>query len=213
MMSKITKIEVCKRNKERVNIYIDEDFAFAIDAELVYKYNIKVDKEIDVAKLSVIAKEEEFSKCKNLALKIIGRSYKTQSEIKKKLLEKEYSEEVVLKVIDFLKEYNFIDDYTFVKMYIKDRIVNQGKNKIKYSLVTKGVDKTLIENAFLELDTTEDEEEKAFILGKKKYESLSKRESDKIKLKNKVIRYLIGRGYDYAISKEVYSKITSDDFY
>lgn len=212
-MNKITKIEVCKRNKERVNIYINEDFAFAMEAELVYKYNLKVNKEIDVAKLSVIAKEEEFSKCKNSALKTIGRSYKTESEIKKKLLEKEYSEEVVLKTIDFLKEYNFIDDYTFVKMYIKDRIVNQGKNKIKYSLVTKGVDKTLIENAFLELDTTEDEEEKAFILGKKKYDSLSKRESDKLKLKNKVIRYLIGRGYDYSISKDVYSKITSDDFY
>lgn len=212
-MNKITKIEVCKRNKERVNIYINEDFAFAMDAELVYKYNLKVDKEIDVDKLSVIAKEEEFSKCKNSALKTIERSYKTESEIKKKLLEKEYSEEVVFKTIDFLKEYNFIDDYTFVKMYIKDRIINQGKNKIKYSLVTKGVDKTLIEEAFLELDTREDEEEKAFILGKKKYDSLSKRESDKLKLKNKVIRYLIGRGYDYSISKDVYSKITSDDFY
>lgn len=212
-MNKITKIEVCKRNKERVNIYINEDFAFAMEAELVYKYNLKVDKEIDVDKLSVIAKEEEFSKCKNSALKTIERSYKTESEIKKKLLEKEYSEEVVFKTIDFLKEYNFIDDYTFVKMYIKDRIINQGKNKIKYSLVTKGVDKTLIEEAFLELDTREDEEEKAFILGKKKYDSLSKRESDKLKLKNKVIRYLIGRGYDYSISKDVYSKITSDDFY
>ena len=36
-MNIITKIEVGKRNKERVNIYIDEEYAFSISAELIYK--------------------------------------------------------------------------------------------------------------------------------------------------------------------------------
>ena len=45
-MNIITKIEVRKRNKERVNIYIDEEYAFSISAELVYKENLKVKNQI-----------------------------------------------------------------------------------------------------------------------------------------------------------------------
>lgn len=41
MMNKITNVEVQKKNKNRVNVYIDEEFAFGCDAEIVYKYGIK----------------------------------------------------------------------------------------------------------------------------------------------------------------------------
>lgn len=34
-MAIITKIEIQKKNKERVNIYLDEEYAFSISAELV----------------------------------------------------------------------------------------------------------------------------------------------------------------------------------
>ncbi len=40
-MNKITNIEVQKRNEERVNIYIDNEFAFACYKELVYKEGLK----------------------------------------------------------------------------------------------------------------------------------------------------------------------------
>ena len=36
-MNIITKIELGKRNKERVNIYIDDEYAFSISAELVIR--------------------------------------------------------------------------------------------------------------------------------------------------------------------------------
>lgn len=213
MMNKITKIEVGKRNKERVNIYINDVFAFAIDAELVYRYSLKVNDEVDLEKLKKIAEEEEFSKCKSSALRTIERSYKTESEIKKKLEEKEFSEETINKTIKFLLEYNFINDYEYTKMYIKDRLINQGKNKIKYSLIRKGINSNIIDDVFFELDTKDSEMEKAYELGLKKYNSLVKRESDKIKLKNKVIRYLLGRGYSYGIVKDIYNKIENGDLY
>ena len=47
IMNIITKIELGKRNKERVNIYIDNEYAFSISAELVYKENLKVKDKIN----------------------------------------------------------------------------------------------------------------------------------------------------------------------
>lgn len=205
-MSKITKIETGKRNKERVNIYIDNEYAFSINMELLYKFNIKVNEEFDKERLLEIIKAENLSKCKDTALRTVERSYKTEKEIKDKLLLKEFDEDTVEETLEFLREYGFIDDSKFVKMFVKDHIRNQGRNKIKYLLSQKGIDKCLIEEAFLDLEK-EDEVERAFILGEKKYLSISKREDDDFKIKNKITRYLLGRGYDYSIAKEVINRI------
>ena len=75
-------------------------------------------------------------------------------------------------------------------MYIKDRIRTQGRNKIRYSLISKGVNKLLIEEAFSTLDR-DDEMERAIILCEKKYLNISKREDDDFKIKNKLTRYLL----------------------
>lgn len=205
-MSKITKIETGKRNKERVNIYMDNEYAFSINMELLYKFNIKVNEEFDKERLLEVIQAENLSKCKESALRIVERSYKTEKEIKDKLLLKEFDENTVEETLKFLREYGFIDDSKFVKMFVKDHIRNQGRNKIKYLLIQKGIDKSLIEEAFLDLEK-EDEIERAFILGEKKYLSISKREDDDFKIKNKITRYLLGRGYDYSIAKEVINRI------
>ena len=205
-MSKITKIETGKRNKERVNVYIDDEYAFSINMELVYKFGLKVNEEVNKEKLIEISKSENLSKCKELALRTIERSYKTEKEIRDKLLAKEFDIETVDSTINFLIEYGFIDDSKFVSMYIKDRIRTQGRNKIRYSLISKGVNKLLIEEAFSTLDR-DDEMERAIILCEKKYLNISKREDDDFKIKNKLTRYLLGRGYDYDIAKEVIKEV------
>ena len=164
-MGKITKIEVQKRNKERVNVYIDNVYTFSAYSELIYKENLKVNSEVDEEKLLRIAQKENVSKCKETALRIIERSYKTEKEMQNKLIEKGYDSESVGIAINFLKEYNFINDNNYVKMYIKDRISTQGKQKIKYSLIRKGISDDIIEE-FLEDIESEDEKSAAIELAK-----------------------------------------------
>ncbi|GAA0069095.1 recombination regulator RecX [Clostridium sardiniense] len=200
-MSKITKIEAGKRNKDRANIYIDDEYAFSVNMEIVYKFGLREKEVVDREKLLQISILENLSKCKETALRTVERSYKTEKEIRDKLLLKEFDEETIEKTVEFLKEYGFIDDSKFVRMFVKDRIKNQGKNKIKYALLQKGINKYLIDEVFEELDR-DDEIKRAIELCEKKYLSIIKRESDDFKIKNKITRYLLGRGYDYDIAKE-----------
>jgi len=153
-----------------------------------------------------LAKKENVSKCKETALKIIERSYKTEKEMQKKLMEKGYDFDSIEIVINFLKEYNFINDSNYVKMYIKDRISTQGKQKIKYSLIRKGISVEIIDE-FINKIESDDEKVVAIEMTKKKYKTLIKRENDRFKLWNKLCRYLVGRGYDYSISKEVVNEV------
>lgn len=200
-MGTITEISVQKKNKNRCNIYIDNVFAFGVSNELIYKENLKVGMIIDEEKLKKIAYEENLINCKETALKIIERSYKTKKEMIKRLLEKGYALEEINETLKFLEEYNFINDESYAKAFINDRTKTQGKQKIKYALKNKGVSDEIIEEELSKLDM-EKEKENANILALKKYSILIKRESDKYKLKEKIIRFLISRGYDYEVAKD-----------
>ena len=190
-MNIITKIEVGKRNKERVNIYIDNEYAFSISAELVYKENIKVKDEINVERLKKLADEDNYIKCKNSALKIIERTYKSEKELRDKLVLKGYDDHIIKQTINFLREYNLLNDTNYAKMYVKDRSRNQGKNKIKYKLIQKGIDENIIEEELNKID--KDEIKKVvYEMALKKYRVLSKRENDNYKLTQKLYRFLMG---------------------
>ena len=209
-MNIITKIEVGKRNKERVNIYIDNEYAFSISAELVYKENIKVKDEINVERLKKLADEDNYIKCKNSALKIIERTYKSEKELRDKLVLKGYDDHIIKLTINFLREYNLLNDTNYAKMYVKDRSRNQGKNKIKYKLIQKGIDENIIEEELNKID--KDEIKKVvYEMALKKYRVLSKRENDNYKLTQKLYRFLMGKGYDYDLIKDVIKSIVKSE--
>ncbi|MBE6070825.1 MAG: recombination regulator RecX [Clostridium butyricum] len=207
-MPKITKIEIQKNNKDRVNIYLDEEYALSISAELVYKENLKVKDEVDISKLQVVAEKESMIRCKESALRMIERSYKTEKEIRDKLKQKGYEEKQIDNSIKFLKEYNFLNDSVYAKAFIKDKLNSKGSQKIKYDLMRKGVSKDIIEENLMDIDKSE-EKEVALNIGKKKYDAIKKKESDNYKASGKLYRFLISRGYSYDIVKDVVKEIMS----
>lgn len=209
-MSKITKIEIQKRNKERVNVFLDGEYAFAISAELVYKEGLKVNSEIDSEKIGIIAKQENFIKCKESALRIIERAYKTEKEVRDKLKLKEYDDNSIEKSIKFLKEYNFINDNNYTKAFINDKLKTMGSQKIKYSLIQKGVSKEIIENELSNLNK-ENEKDTALNIAKKKLISIRKKENDNYKISGKLYRYLISKGYESDVIGDVVKEVMSSE--
>ena len=205
-MNIITKIEEGKRNKERVNIYIDNEYAFSVSKEILYKENLKVDDTVNIEDLREIVKKDNYIKCKNSALRIVERSYKSERELKDKLLLKGYDKDSIEKTMEFLKEYNFLSDNNYTKMYVKDKSKVQGKNKIKFDLYRKGIDEEIIQEELSSIDE-EDEREVAYNLVLKKYNVISKRESDKYKLSQKLYRYIVSKGYTYDIASYAIKKV------
>lgn len=98
----ITKIEEQKRNKDRVNIYIDDEYAFSLSREVLIKEGIKLKEKVDIEKIKKAAKEDNYMKCKSAALRIIERTHKTEKEIRERLLKREYDIETINRTISFL---------------------------------------------------------------------------------------------------------------
>lgn len=206
----ITKIELQKRNKDRVNVYINEEFLFACSAELIYTCSLSKDKEIDMDSLKEIIDKDNFIKCKSYALKIIERTYKTEKQIFDKLVQKEYDEKIINETIAFLKEYKFIHDEKYTEAYIKDKVKSQGKNRIKYALINKGISETLIKEKLNSLDK-DIEENTALKLAEKKYRILIKNESDIRKIYKKLGDYLVRNGYDLDVVQNTLNSIVKEE--
>lgn len=205
-MNIITKIEIGKKNKERANIYINEEYAFSISLELVYKENLKLNENVDIERLKTLAKEDNYIRCKNSAIRIVERSYKSEKEMEDKLLLKGYDERTIERTLDFLKEYNFLNDENYARSYVKDKIKVEGKRKIKFTLIRKGIDDNLIEDELSKV-LSEDLKEVALNLALKKYNTLKKRENDKYKLSQKLYRFLMSKGYDFDLISEVVKEV------
>ncbi len=67
-----------KNNKERINIYINGEFAFGLMMEIKYKYDLKEGMELDEDYIQKVLKEEELSKAKDQALKFL--TYRQRSK-------------------------------------------------------------------------------------------------------------------------------------
>lgn len=209
-MAIITRIEVQKRNKERVNLFLDGEYAFSLSAELVYRESLKINREINSKELKVLAESENFIKCKEAALRSIEKAYKTEKEVRDKLKLKGYDDFSINKSIEFLKEYNFINDSDYTKIFIKDKLNSMGSQKIKYALIRKGICKEIIAEELSNLNK-ENEKNIAFSIAKKKFDLIKKKETDSYKISGKLYRYLISKGYGIDVTSDVVKKIISTD--
>ncbi|TCO74819.1 recombination regulator RecX [Marinisporobacter balticus] len=202
----ITNLEQ-QKNKNRVNIYVDDTFFLGVDQEIIYTLGLKKGQEVETKKLESIIGEEIYLKAKSKALKLLHFASRTEKEMREKLAKHEYEEQTIDRVLTFLKEYEFIDDEKFTKHMVKSKANGEkyGKNRIKQELYRKGIDKELIENTIIEELDLKIEYENALSLAEKKMRTI--KDTDRKKVYEKLGRYLAYRGYDYDIIKKVINHV------
>lgn len=210
-MKTITQISENKKNKDRVSIFADDEFLLSCHKELIYKKSLKKGDKVDPNLLLDLAKEDEYMKAKDAALRYIERSLKTIHEIEKKLREKEYSDETISRVIAFMDEYNLVDDDKYAEIFLKEKLRTRGVKKARFELSSKGIPKETIEKALETLSSSSVEEDSCLKLAEKKYAQLVKRETDPYKLKNKLYTFLMGKGYSYELINSTLAKIMENN--
>lgn len=210
-MAIITKIEVQKKNQDRVNIYVNNEFFIAIYTELVYRFGLKKGIDIDEDKLKSLLKDEMYIKAKNKALNILSKSDQSEKKIREKL-SYDFEESIIDKVIIFLKNNNFINDDILAQKIVNTNInLNKcGINKIKQNLYIKGINKNSIDEALSDVDYNI-EFENAMYLAKKRYDRI--KNEDNRKIYQKISQHLAYKGFNYDIIKRVLNKILNFDEY
>lgn len=210
-MKKITKIEYQKKNKDRLNIYIDDSYAFAVDMNVMIKYSLAKNMELEDDFISEILTAEEEMNAYNYAVNLLSRAPKSEKELKLKMQDKGYDLIFIENAIKKLKEQRYIDDERYSEMFINSKIniSKDGRRKIKEALYNKGINKEIIDEKLSSV-SEEEEIERAFLLAKKKFASM--KEEDTRKKTLKLSNYLINKGFEYGTVRKVVSGLLNGDF-
>lgn len=130
------------------------------------------------------------------------KNIKTKKDVYDYLIRKGFTDEETSEVCDYIEEVGLVDDDLYVKFFVEDsfRIKNKGARKIVYELKQRGIDDDKINEAIEEAsDMQYDALKEAY---ERKLEA-TKSETDEYKRKNKIIRFLISRGFDYSDIKDI----------
>ena len=184
------KINRIYRNK----IYLDTEEIMDISPLIRQKYDLKVNDSIERF-YDEISYEASLEK----GIFLISLKDRTKKEVRLKLEEKFWNKNAVLKAIEKLEEFGYLNDLNYAISYIESK--TYGKNRISYNLFQKGIDRSKIEKAYLTLDEEKEENiddvklEKLIDKNSRKINSSNSRDEKKLKEEQKLIQYLARQGF------------------
>ena len=209
------KIErVSRKDEKNVSVFFDNGERLILSEDTFYSSGLRKGDDIPEDRFSFFIEQNILYHIKQRALSFLARRFHSEKELLIKLKQKSYEERLIKLVLNELKEKSFIDDQVFTNHFIEEKLKRKrwGKNKIRAALFNKGVSASIIDEVFQYFDSELDQNLAALELAKKKYENLKKRESDNQKLKQKLISFLLSRGFEYEVSAEAVNKIIKQDF-
>jgi len=197
MAGTITALKIQKRNKSRVNVFLDDEYAFPVSLDAAIE--LKKGQELSDAEIDALKNADAYSKAYNSAVHYLSFRQRSQSEVEKNLAKKEYSEEVIAATVERLLEKGYLNDEEFARMWVaeRNRFRPRAARALRFELRQKGVTNEVIDTVLVDLD----EEEAAWNAVQSKLERWQT--LDEYEFKKKVTGYLGRRGFGYHIIRTV----------
>lgn len=196
-MAKITALTRQKKNPDRINVFLDGEFAFGL-AEITAVY-LKIGQELSNADIARLQAADDIEKARETALRYIEYRPRSMAEVRKNLRDKSYDDAVIDQVINRLSDVGLLDDTKFAAYWVEQRETFKPRSQmaLRQELLQKGVDRAIIDSAVDSVDETA----AATQLAQKQANRYAHLDEDAFR--KKMMGYLQRRGFSYGIIQEV----------
>lgn len=188
---KITDIVNVKDTK--YIIYIDDEYWYILDAEIILANNLSVGLDVDDDMLNELLISAEYKKAKSRAYYLLGYRDHSKKELFDKLL-KSAREEVVSDIIELLTQQGLLNDEEYATKRARYYLVTKkwGKNKVVMELYRRGISRQLA-NAVIDICEVDTIQNIKDIIEKKYYRNISD-----FKGRQKIVAALMRMGFSYS---------------
>ena len=195
------------KSKEVFEVVFEDETKLLLNYNIFEKYRVSVDMYFSEDEILEMKYFSDVERAKSRAINYISGKLKTKYEVRLKLKENGFAEDVIDEVLDILEKEEYLNDKVYCEIFIEDKkkLNGYGKNKIKSLLIQKGISKNIFEDFLNEFEYDE-EFDNALKMGIKKLELLSN-EEDNFKKKQKIINYLTYRGFGFDVINDVLKEI------
>ena len=211
------RLDCEKISRGKIAVKFSENIVKILPARLYDKLCIIGGREISDSEEKVLIEKIDYLLAEEIALRKLKIRKRSEFEIESELRKNGIDKNVIIQIIDKYKSLKLIDDFDFAVSYINDqkKFNNKPLKKIRIELLQKKIDKNIIDESMKPYkiessDSGGDIETCKKIISKKTSNNpeILKNNRD---LKNKIIRYLLNKGFDFAVVKKCLS-LDNEDF-
>lgn len=208
MAGLITALQVQKKNQDRVNVYLDGNFAFGL-ARIVAAW-LSVGQTLSDDKIAELRAQDAREAAYQRALRYLSFRDRSEAELRRHLSDQQMSEDIIEETVSRLQRSGLLSDQRFANIWVNNRseFRPRGKRALAYELRQKGIDAEDIQQA-LELVDEEHLAYRAAMKSARRYQNLTWQE-----FRQKVCAFLARRGFDYEVASatatRLWAEINSD---
>lgn len=201
-MQKITALEPQQRNPQRVNLYLDGEFACGL-SRIVAAW-LSLGQEISADKLASLRAQDDAEVVYQKALHFLSFRPRSCAEVRTNLLRRGVQAELAEEVLERLTQSGLLNDQAFAQAWVENRTTFRPRSRtaLRAELRRKGVSEELIQTT---LDGQVEEEALALEAARRqarRYAGL-----DRPDFRKKLGDYLARRGFSYTILAPVVSQV------
>ncbi|WP_027694516.1 RecX family transcriptional regulator [Weissella halotolerans] len=144
-MAKVTSVRQ-QRRPGRYNIYLDDEYALAVDEKILIQFDLFKGRQLDDTELERVQEAEYEQKAYTKALLYATGQMRSQQQVIRKLRDQDFPLAVIKRVIERLSAANVLDDQLFAETYVRglQRSHKLGPLAAKQKLREWGVDNDII---------------------------------------------------------------------
>jgi regulatory protein len=191
----ITRLTYQKRHKNRVNIFLDDVYAFSLPDVLASALHLG--QWLDDDDIAQLRARDDRQRAMDKALRLLARRPRSGHEIAQALQTSGFSSDIREQVLVRLQEMAYLDDQAFARWWVDNRLQFSPRSvrALQQELYQKGLPTTLIAQVLESLD----DEALAIAAGQQRaqrWQHLARADFDK-----KMLSYLQRRGFSYATAR------------
>jgi regulatory protein len=154
-MATITRLVQGKKNPNRVNLYLDDSFAFALSIDEVARHNLKKGLDLTPAQIEELKSTDQTEYLYAKLLNFLSFRPRTVKEVRDRLkkyemTDKDEQESLIMR----LKDRGYLDDIAFAKWFIESRNAHRPRSPrmLAQELMSKGVGRDDIASVISEVN-------------------------------------------------------------
>jgi regulatory protein len=195
----ITAIERQRKRPDRVNVYLDGAFGFAVAEEVALLAGLKRGQILAAADVAALLDRETDRRAYETALNFLSYRPRSESEVRRALADKDHPPERIEAVLKRLRDARLVDDAAFARYWVENRdaFSPRGERALRAELRQKGVSDEVVAEVLIDSAEVAEsrEESRAVEAGRKKARQL--RGLERQVFRQRLGGFLARRGFGY----------------
>lgn len=201
----ITALEAQKRNQERVNVFLDDEFAFSLNSMEAAK--LRKGQALTEAEIALLRDDDAITRAVDQAARFLAYRPRSTQEVRRYLTQKEHPPAVVDTALDRLSQMGYLNDADFARFWVENRTMFKplGPRALRYELRQKGIANEIIERILAESEAPQDLAYRAAADRARRFQAVTPDE-----LRKKIGSFLQRRGFSYETSHGVIEQLIAE---